>query len=65
MPPSKRVSYSNEQKSFWIKLFSDSDFTGKDTRQRFLRDVSQQADLKVGGLYEKIKNKKAVFNTTC
>ena len=56
MPPLKRVSYSNEQKSFWIKLFSDSDFTGNDAKHRFLRDVMHQADLKVGEFYENTKN---------
>ena len=60
MPSSKRVSYSKEQKSFWVELFYDSDLTGKDAKQRFLRDVSHQADLKVGELYEKIKNQKFI-----
>ena len=48
MPPSKRVSYSNEQKSFWIKLFYDSDFTGKDSKQRFLIDDRHRV---IQGLY--------------
>ena len=43
---------------FWIKLFSDSYFTGKHANQRFFRDVRKQADLKVGEFHEKIKNKK-------
>ena len=59
------MSYSNKQKSFWIKLFSYSDFTGKDANQRFLRDVRHRADLKVGDLYENVNNKNRVFNTTC
>ena len=60
MPSSKRVSYSSKQKSFWIKLFYYSDFTGRNAKKRFLRDVRHQAELKVGEFYENIKNKKDI-----
>jgi len=34
-----RLSYSNEQKLFWVKLFKESHFSGKDAKLRFLNHV--------------------------
>ena len=53
-----RVSYSNEQKLFWVKLFKESHFSGKDAKLRFLNHVHYEARLKAGEFYDQFKKKK-------
>ena len=58
MPSCNRLSYSNEQKLFWVKLFKESHFSGKDAKLRFLNHVHCEARLKAGEFYDQFKKKK-------
>jgi len=58
MPSCNRLSYSNEQKLFWVKLFKESHFSGKDAKLRFLNHVHYEARLKAGEFYDQFKKKK-------
>ena len=58
MPSCNRLSYSNEQKLIWVKLFKESHFSGKDAKLRFLNHVHYEACLKAGEFHDQFKKKK-------
>jgi len=51
------MSYENEQKLFWVKLFNHI-FSSKDAKLRFLNHVHYEARLKAGEFYDHFKKKK-------
>jgi len=46
------------KKLFWVKLFKESHFSGKDAKLRFLNHVHYEARLKAGEFYDQFKKKK-------